>query len=81
MIERKTVPARGGYNISMASEQMRDGRWSAVGTLQQATPSGVRNIDLPVTDARFDTEAEAERHIVDLAERWIDTNAPADAAS
>ncbi len=80
MIERKTVPARGGYSISVASEKMRDGRWSAVATVQQATSTGVRNIDLPVTDARFDTEAEAEQHIVDLAKRWIDTNVPADAA-
>ncbi len=78
MIQRKTVPARGGYSISVAAERMRDGRWSAVATLQQATPTGLRNIDLPVSDARFDSEAEAEQHIVDLAKEWIDRNAPPD---
>ena len=76
MIQRKTIPAQGDYSIAVASEQMRDGRWSAVATLQQSTPTGLRNIDLPVSDQRFDTEAEAERFVIDLAKAWIDRNEP-----
>ena len=78
MIQRKTIPAKGDYHIAVASEKMRDGKWSAVATLQQPTAGGQRNIDLPVSDQRFDTEAEAERFVVDLAKAWIDRNAPAD---
>jgi hypothetical protein len=78
MIQRKTIPAQGDYRIAVASEKMRDGRWSAVATLQQSTSTGQRNIDLPVSDQRFDTEAEAERFVVDLAKAWIDQNSPTD---
>ena len=79
MIQRKTIPARGDYSIAVAREQMQDGRWSAVGTLQQPTPSGLRTIDLPVSDQRFESEAEAERFVVELAKAWIDRNTPAEA--
>lgn len=79
MIQRKTIPAQGDYSIAVASEKMRDGRWSAVATLQQSTPTGQRNIDLPVSDQRFDTEAEAERFVIDLAKAWIDHNEPTEA--
>ena len=78
MIQRKTIPAQGDYSIAVASEQMRDGRWSAVATLQQPTPTGLRNIDLPVSDQRFDTEAEAERFVIELAKAWIDRNEPSE---
>jgi hypothetical protein len=78
MIQRKTIPAQGDYSIAVASEKMRDGKWSAVATLQQSTAGGQRNIDLPVSEQRFDTEAEAERFVIDLAKAWIDRNAPPD---
>jgi hypothetical protein len=76
MIQRKTIPAQGDYSIAVASEKMRDGKWSAVATLQQSTSTGQRNIDLPVSDQRFDTETEAEQFVVELAKEWIDRNAP-----
>jgi len=78
MIQRKTIPAQGDYRIAVASEKMRDGKWSAVATLQQSTSTGQRNIDLPVSDQRFDTETEAEQFVVELAKAWIDRNAPPD---
>ena len=59
MVERKTFPAGGGYSIAVAAERMKDGKWSAVVTIQQSTPTSLRNIDLPISDARFATEAEA----------------------
>ncbi len=76
MVERKSFPASGGYRIAVAAERMKDGKWSAVTTIQQATPTGERNIDLPISDARFDTEAEAENFEVSRARQWIDQNTP-----
>ena len=76
MVERKTFPARGDYRIAVAAERMKDGRWSAVTTIQQPTPTGQRNIDLPISDARFDTEAEAENFEVSRAREWIEQNTP-----
>ena len=75
MVERKTFPAR-GYTIAVAAERMKDGRWSAVTTIQQPTPTGQRNIDLPISDARFATEAEAETFELKRAQEWIDQNTP-----
>ncbi|HET9927006.1 MAG TPA: hypothetical protein VFS98_23030 [Methylomirabilota bacterium] len=75
MVERKTFPAR-GYTIAVAAERMKDGKWSAVTTVQQSTPTGQRNIDLPISDARFDTEAEAESFELKRAQEWIDQNTP-----
>jgi hypothetical protein len=75
MVERKTFPAR-GYTIAVAAERMKDGKWSAVTTVQQSTPTGQRNIDLPISDVRFDTEAEAESFELKRAQEWIDQNTP-----
>ena len=56
MVERKRFPAPGDYSIAVAAERMKDGKWSAVSTIQQSTPTGERNIDLPISDTRFATE-------------------------
>lgn len=76
MVQRKRFEAPGDYSIAVAAERMKDGRWSAVTTIQQATQTGERNIDLPISDARFDTEAEAESFEVSRARDWIAKNAP-----
>ena len=60
MVQRKRFEAPGDYSIAVASERMKDGQWSAVTTIQQSTQTGERNIDLPISDARFATEEEAE---------------------
>ena len=78
MVERKRFPAPGDYSIAVAAERMKDGRWSAVSTIQQATPTGERNIDLPISDTRFATEEEAESFEVSRAKEWIEKNAPSD---
>jgi hypothetical protein len=75
MVERKRFPA-GDYSIAMAVERMKDGKWSAVSTIQQSTATGERNIDLPISDARFATEEEAEKFEVSRAREWIEKNAP-----
>ncbi len=79
MVERKTFPAGGGYSIAVAAERMKDGRWSAVTSIQQSTPTGQRNIDLPISDVRFDTEGEAEKFELGRAQEWIEQNTPSSA--
>jgi len=76
MVQRKRFDAPGDYSIAVAAERMKDGKWSAVSTIQQATPTGERNIDLPISDARFATEEEAERFEVGRATEWIEKNVP-----
>jgi hypothetical protein len=78
MVERKRFPAPGDYSIAVAAERMKDGQWAAVATIQQPTATGERNIDLPISDARFATEEEAESFVVSRAKEWIERNAPPD---
>ncbi len=82
MVQRKTFPAPGDYTISVATERMKDGRWSAVTTIHHTTPRSERNIDLPIAaDARFGSEAEAESFEVSRALEWIDQNSPSGASA
>jgi len=76
MVQRKIFPAYGGYNVAVASEQMKDGKWAAVATVTHSTGTGQRIIDLPIPDQRFETEEAAERSVVKMAMEWIDRNAP-----
>ncbi len=55
---------------------MKDDKWAVVATVTQSTGSAQRNIDLPVPDQRFDSEADAENHGVRMAREWIDQNMP-----
>ena len=79
MVQRKRFPAPAGYSIAVATERMKDGKWSAVATIQQATETGERHIDLPISDTRFATEAEAETFEVTRAREWIERNTPSSA--
>ena len=74
MVQRKTIPASEGYDIAIATEQMRDGNWAAVATLTQSTDTAERTIDLPVPKERFATEADAENFAVRMAKEWIEKN-------
>lgn len=76
MIQRKTFPAYRDCDIAIATEQMKDGKWAVVATVRQSTRTAQRNIDLPVQDQRFDSEADAEAHGVRMAREWIDQNMP-----
>jgi len=74
MVTRKTFPAYGNCSIALATEEMKDGRWAVVVTVTQSTDTAERNTDLPVTDERFASEAEAEAFGVQSAKEWIDRN-------
>jgi hypothetical protein len=78
MVQRKIIPAYGGYNIAVATEQMHDGNWAAVATVTQSTGTAQRNIDLPVSKERFATEADAENFAVRMAKEWIEKNMPSE---
>ena len=78
MVHRKTFPAAGGYSIAVASEQMRDGKWSAVATVTRSTETSQRAVDLPVPTERFESEADAELFAVETARAWIERNAAPD---
>jgi hypothetical protein len=78
MVQRKVIPAHGGYDIAVATEQMRDGKWAAVATVTQTTDTAQRDIDLPVSNERFATEADAENFAVRMAKEWIEKNTPAE---
>jgi hypothetical protein len=67
MAQRRMIPAYGGYDIAVATEQMQDGNWAAVATVTQSTGTAQRNIDLPVPKERFATEADAENFAVRMA--------------
>ncbi|HSE04935.1 MAG TPA: hypothetical protein VLK35_12345 [Methylomirabilota bacterium] len=77
-MQRKRFPAPGDYSIAIVAERMKDGKWSAVTTIQQSTATGERNIDLPISDARFATEEEAEQFEVSRAQEWLERNTPSD---
>jgi hypothetical protein len=74
MVERKTFPAYGNCGIALATEQMNDGKWAVAVTVMESTETAQRNVDLPLTDQRFDTAAEAEEHGIRMARDWIDRN-------
>jgi hypothetical protein len=76
MIQRKTVPAYGNCDIAIATEQMRDGKWAVVAAVKQSTANTQRTTDLPVSDERFDSQADAEDYGVRMAREWIDQNMP-----
>ena len=76
MAQRRRFPAPGDYRIAVTTERMKDGKWSAVATIQQSTITGERNVDLPISGARFATEAEAESFEVTRAREWIERNMP-----
>ncbi len=78
MVQRKIFPAYRGYNVAVASEQMKDGKWAAVATITHSTGTGQRIIDLPIPNQRFEMEEEAERSVVKMAMEWIDRNAPSE---
>jgi len=77
MIDRTKFPtAWEGCEISVVTEQLRDGRWAVVAAIQETTPEHTRTIDLPVPSETFATRDEAEGHGVAQAERWLEKNMP-----
>ena len=76
MIERKTVPVGNEHSINVVTERMTDGGWAMVASITHYSPTGEKTIDLPVSDTRYPTQAEAEDAGVRQARDWIERNLP-----
>jgi hypothetical protein len=76
MIQRTTVPVDDEYSINVVTEQMADGTWAVVASIQHHSPMGEQVIDLPVSDARFHDRAEAENAGERQGRDWLDRNVP-----
>jgi hypothetical protein len=76
MIQRTTVPVDDESSIAVVTEQMADGGWAVVASVRHRSPSGEQIIDLPVSDARYATQAEAEQAGVSQGRDWIARNMP-----
>jgi len=76
MIQRTTVPVDDESSIAVVTEQMADGGWAVVASIKQTSPTGEKIIDLPVSDARYATQAEAEQAGVSQGRDWIARNMP-----
>ena len=60
MIERKTFPTEfAGCEITVVTEQLADKSWAAVSTIHHFLDGATRTIDLPVSDKRFENQADA----------------------
>ena len=60
MIKRHSYPTKyPGLEVSVSTEQMKDGKWSVVAGIEHHISDGVQSTPLPVTHLRFDTEEEA----------------------
>ena len=79
MVNRHCYPSRvPGMDISISTEQMKDGKWSVVAGIEhQTTDGGVQSAQLPVTHLRFDTEEEASAFGMAQATEHLDRAQPA----
>jgi hypothetical protein len=76
MIHRATVPVNDEYSIAVVTEQMADGSWAVVASVNHRSPSGENVTDLPVHTARFASQPEAEAAGVQQGRDWIERNVP-----
>jgi hypothetical protein len=76
MIQRKTVPVNDEYSIDVVTEQMANGGWAVVASIKHVSPTGENITDLPVRDARYPAQADAEEAGLQQARDWISLNVP-----
>ena len=76
MVQRKTLPAEDNREITVVTEQMKDGRWAVVTSVKHFTGTAEQITDLPMPEERFATDAEAEEFGVRMAREWIARNTP-----
>jgi hypothetical protein len=78
MVKRDTYPTKfPGCEISVATEKMKDGKWSVVATIHHTVGEGVQATPLPVTHMRFDTEEEAHAFGMAQAHEYLERATPA----
>ena len=78
MVKRHNYPTdQPGCEISLTTEQMKDGKWSVVATIDHEIGDGVQHAPLPVTHERFDTEAAADSFGLEQAREYLACMRPA----
>lgn len=79
MIERRTFPTDyADCEITVVTEQLGPSAWAAVSTIHQHRDGATRTIDLPVSDRRFESQADAQDFGLRQATGWLDKNMPRD---
>ncbi|HEV8585483.1 MAG TPA: hypothetical protein VGT02_11000 [Methylomirabilota bacterium] len=77
MVERERFPtAWPGCEISVVTEEMRDGRWAVVAAITENSPERTRTVDLPVSSQTFESHEKAQAFGVEQAQHWLDENMP-----
>jgi hypothetical protein len=76
MIERKTLPVDDENSVAIVTERMADGTWAVVASVKHRSPTGEQITDLPVRDARYGTQAEAEDAGMRQGQEYIERNMP-----
>jgi hypothetical protein len=76
MIERKTLPVDDENSIAIVTERMADGTWAVVTSVKHRSPTGEQITDLPIRDARYPSQAEAEEAGLQQGREWIERNMP-----
>jgi len=72
MVKRHTYPAEvAGAEIVVATETMKDGKWSVVSTVDQQVGDGRQATPLPVTHLRFETEEAARAFGLAQAQEFL----------
>ena len=78
MVKRHNYPTRyQGCEISVSTEEMKDGKWSVVAAVEHHVGDGVQATPLPVTHLRFDTEQEAQAFGMAQATEYLERSEPA----
>jgi hypothetical protein len=78
MVNRNNYPTtHPGCEISLTTEQMKDGRFSVVANIEHKVGDGVQVTALPVTHERFETEAAAHSFGMAQAEDYLARATPA----
>lgn len=75
MVERRSFPtADPQREACITTEQMDDGKWAVVAAVTHQSETATKNIDLPVIDKRFETQAAAQDFGLRMALDWVDEN-------
>jgi hypothetical protein len=78
MVKRHSYPTNvDGCEIAIATERMKDGKYSVVATIENHVGDGVQHTPLPVTHLRFDTEEDAHAFGMAQANEYLQKATPA----
>ena len=78
MVKRHSYPTNyDGCEISIATERMKDGKWSVVASIEHHVGDGKQTTPMPVTHLRFDTEEDAHAFGMAQANDYLERATPA----